>query len=38
VEIIDWDQDEDPHRRERIEGYCDGGQNSPFGPMPLNTF
>jgi len=38
VEVIDLDQDEDQYRRERIDGYWDGGQNWPFGPLPLNEF
>jgi hypothetical protein len=38
VKVIDPDQDEDQHRRERIDGYWDGGQNFPFGPMALNEF
>jgi len=38
VEVIDSDQDEDQYRRERIDGYWDGGQNWPFGPEPLNEF
>jgi len=33
VEVIDPDQDEDQQRRERIDGYWDGRQNVPFGPM-----
>ena len=33
VEVIDHDQDEDQQRRERIDGYWDGRQNVPFGPM-----
>jgi len=32
VEVIDEDQNEDILRRERIDGYWDGGQNWPFGP------
>ena len=38
VEVIDHDQDEDQYRRERIDGFWDGGQNFPFGPLPLNEF
>jgi len=38
VEVIDLDQDEDQYRRERINGYWDGGQNVPFGPQALNEF
>ena len=38
VEVIDPDQDEDQARRERIDGYWDGGQNVPFGPQALNEF
>jgi len=38
IEVIDPDQDEDPYRRERIDAFWDGGQNWPFGPMPLNEF
>ena len=38
VEVVDPDQDEDQYRRERIDGYWDGGQNFPFGPQPLNDF
>jgi len=33
VEVIDPDQDEDQHRRERIDGFWDGAQNFPFGPV-----
>ena len=33
VEVIDPDQDEDQQRRERIDGYWDGRQNVPFGPL-----
>jgi hypothetical protein len=33
IEVIDPDQDEDRQRRERIDGYWDGRQNVPFGPM-----
>jgi hypothetical protein len=32
VEVVDEDQNEDILRRERINGYWDGGQNFPFGP------
>jgi len=35
VEVIDHDQDEDQQRRERIDGFWDGRQNVPFGPMDL---
>ncbi|MDD5646597.1 MAG: FlgD immunoglobulin-like domain containing protein [Candidatus Bipolaricaulis sp.] len=38
LEVTDDDQDEDLHRRERIAGFWDGGQNFPFGPLPLNEF
>jgi len=38
VEVVDPDQDEDQYRRERIDGYWDGGQNVPFGPQALNYF
>jgi hypothetical protein len=38
VKVIDPDQDEDRYRRERIDGYWDGGQNVPFGPQALNPF
>jgi len=38
VEVVDLDQDEDQYRRERIDGFWDGGQNVPFGPQALNTF
>jgi hypothetical protein len=33
IEVLDPDQDEDQYRRERIDGYWDGGQNYPFGPV-----
>lgn len=39
VEVVDEDQDEDQHRRERIDGFWDWdnvnnvGQNIPFGPV-----
>jgi len=33
IEVVDEDQDEDPYRRERIDGYWDGAQNVPFGPI-----
>jgi hypothetical protein len=33
VEVVDPDQDEDQLRRERIDGFWDGGQNWPFGPI-----
>jgi hypothetical protein len=38
VEVLDPDQDEDQYRRERIDGYWDGGQNVPFGPQAINEF
>lgn len=38
VEVVDPDQNEDANRRERIDGFWDGGQNFPFGPLPLNAF
>jgi len=38
VEVLDLDQDEDQYRRERIDGYWDGGQNYPFGPAPRRDF
>jgi len=38
VEVIDLDQDEDQYRRERIDGYWDGGQNVPFGPVATEPF
>ncbi|MGD9675374.1 MAG: FlgD immunoglobulin-like domain containing protein [Candidatus Bipolaricaulia bacterium] len=38
LEVTDDDQDEDLHRRERIAGFWDEGQNFPFGPLPLNEF
>ncbi len=38
VEVIDPDQDEDQFRRERIDGYWDGGQNVPFGPVATEPF
>jgi len=38
IEIYDPDQDEDQYRRERIDGFWDGGQHIPFGPKPLNVF
>ena len=38
IEVIDPDQDEDEYRRERIDGFWDGGQNIPFGPKPRNEF
>ena len=34
VEVVDPDQNEDSLRRERVDGYWDGGQNLPFGPQP----
>ena len=33
IEVVDPDQDEDQQRRERIDGYWDGRQNVPFGPL-----
>ena len=33
IEVLDPDQDEDRQRRERIDGYWDGRQNVPFGPL-----
>jgi flagellar hook capping protein FlgD len=33
VRVLDLDQDEDPYRRERIDGFWDQGQNAPFGPI-----
>ncbi|MCK5827904.1 T9SS type A sorting domain-containing protein [Candidatus Bipolaricaulota bacterium] len=33
IEVVDPDQDEDQYRRERVDGYWDGGQNYPFGPI-----
>ncbi|MCI0479110.1 gliding motility-associated C-terminal domain-containing protein, partial [Candidatus Uhrbacteria bacterium] len=38
LQVTDDDQDEDPYRRERIDGFWDGGQNIPFGPQSLNEF
>jgi hypothetical protein len=38
IEVTDPDQDEDQLRRERVDGYWDGMQNLPFGPMALNPF
>ena len=38
IEVIDPDQNEDNYRRERVDGYWDGGQNVPFGPQALNAF
>ena len=38
IEVVDQDQDEDVLRRERVDAYWDGGQNFPFGPMPINRF
>jgi len=35
IKVIDRDQDEDQYRRERIDGFWDGGQNLPFGPWDL---
>jgi len=36
VEVVDLDQDEDQLRRERLDGYWDGQQNIPFGPVAFN--
>ncbi len=33
IEVVDPDQDEDQYRRERIDGFWDGNQNYPFGPV-----
>jgi hypothetical protein len=38
IEVIDPDQDEDRSLRERVDGYWDGGQNIPFGPVALNAW
>jgi len=38
IEVVDGDQDQDLSRRERIDGYWDGGQGLPFGPFALNRF
>ncbi len=38
VEVVDPDKNGDSYRRERISGFWDGGQNFPFGPLPLNPF
>ncbi len=38
IEVMDPDQNEDILRRERVDAYWDGGQNFPFGPVPLNPF
>ncbi len=38
IEVVDDDQNEDILRRERIDGYWDGGQNVPFGPVANRTF
>jgi len=38
VKVTDPDQDEDQYRRERIDGFWDGMQNFPFGPMAINPF
>jgi hypothetical protein len=38
IEVIDLDQNEDNYRRERVDGYWDGGQNIPFGPVALNDW
>jgi len=38
LQVIDIDQDEDQYRRERIDGYWDGGQNIPFGPVATEPF
>ncbi len=41
IEVVDPDQNEDPHRRERIAAFWDGngvqGQNVPFGPMDFEA-
>jgi len=36
IEVVDADQNEDILRRERIDGFWDGGQNLPFGPEAYN--
>ncbi len=36
IEVVDPDQNEDILRRERIDGFWDGGQNLPFGPEAYN--
>jgi hypothetical protein len=38
VEVVDPDQNEDALRRERIDGFWDGGQNEPFGAVANRTF
>jgi hypothetical protein len=38
IEVVDPDQDEDQMRRERIDGFWDGGYNLPFGPLALREF
>ncbi|MBE0636871.1 hypothetical protein IH601_12820, partial [Candidatus Bipolaricaulota bacterium] len=38
IEVVDPDQDEDQHRRERIDAYWDGLQNVPFGPAANRDF
>jgi hypothetical protein len=38
IEVVDDDQNEDVLRRERVDGYWDGGQNIPFGPVANRTF
>jgi hypothetical protein len=38
IEVVDPDQDEDQLRRERIDGYWDGGQNVFFGPVDANDW
>jgi hypothetical protein len=38
IEVVDQDQNEDVLRRERVDGYWDGGQNYPFGPVANRTF
>jgi flagellar hook assembly protein FlgD len=38
LQVIDEDQDEDLYRRERIDGFWDGGQNVPFGPVAIKDF
>jgi len=35
IKVVDLDQDEDQYRRERVDGYWDGGQNLPFGPWDI---
>jgi hypothetical protein len=38
IRVVDPDQNEDPLRRERIDGFWDGGQNLPFGPEAYNDW